>query len=77
MTVRIKLSDGTEVIVEATVDEMTKAMKAATETGTVVKIEQPAGTIFAISPQAIETIQEEPQAEPALAQSFAQAAAGH
>jgi hypothetical protein len=75
MAVRIKLSDGTEVLVEATLDELEKALRAAAETAMVLRIEQPDGNIIAITPQAVETMQEDPEAGPALAQRFAHPAA--
>jgi hypothetical protein len=71
MAVRIKLSDGTEMLVEATLDELTKALRAASETGDVLKIEQPDGRVIAVTPQAVETLAEEPEAEAALAERFA------
>jgi Asp-tRNA(Asn)/Glu-tRNA(Gln) amidotransferase B subunit len=74
MAVRIKLNDGTEMIVEATIDELTTAMRAATESGDVVKIKQPDGRVIAITPQAVEMLQEEPEAQAGLAERFAEAA---
>ncbi len=74
MAVRIKLNDGTEFLVQATVDELAKAMRSATETGSVLQIEQPDGRTIAITPQAVETISEEPEAQAALAERFAHAA---
>ena len=71
MAVRIKLSDGSEMLVQATLDELTRALRAAIETADVLKIEQPDGRTIAITPQAVERMQEEPEAEAALAERFA------
>lgn len=71
MAIRIKLNDGTEMLVQATLEEMEKAFRAATETGAVLKIEQPDGRVIAVTPQAIDTMWEEPEAEAALAERFA------
>lgn len=71
MAVRIKLNDGTEMLVQATLDELTKALRAATERADVLKIEQPDGRVIAVTPQAVETIQEEPEAAEALRERFA------
>ena len=71
MAVRIKLSDGTEMLVQATLDEIVSALRAATETGDVLKIERPDGRVLAITPQAVETMLEEPEAEAGLAERFA------
>lgn len=75
MAVRVKLNDGTEMLVQATLDELAKALQAASGTGAVLRIEQPDGRVIAITPQAVETIQEEPEAEAALEERFAAAAA--
>jgi hypothetical protein len=71
MAVRVKLSDGTEVLVEATLDELTDALRSARERGDVLKIERPNGQRIAITPQAVETIEEAPEEEAALRQQFA------
>ena len=77
MAVRIKLSDGTELLVQATLDELTRALRAATETGDVLTIEQHNGRMIAVTAQAVETMQEEPEAEAALAERFAHPAGAH
>ena len=77
MAVRMKLHDGTEILVQATLDELTKALRAATSSGAVLKIEQPDGRVIAITPQAVETILEEPEAAAALEERFAGAAGAH
>ena len=77
MAVRIKLTDGTEMLVQATIDQIDKALRAATETGAVLKIEQPDGRVIGITPQAVEKMEEEPEAEAALAQRFAHPAGAH
>jgi hypothetical protein len=74
MAVRVKLNDGTEMLIQATLDELAKALQAALGTGAVLKIEQPDGRVIAITAQAVETIREEPEAEPALEERFAEAA---
>ncbi len=73
MAVRIKLTDGTEVLVRASVDELGKALRSAG----LLEIEQPDGRKIAITPQAIEWMEEEPDAEAGLAERFAQPAVAH
>jgi hypothetical protein len=68
MAVRVKLADGTEILVEASLAEFERALRAATETAAVLKIEQPDGRTLAITPQTIETMQEEPEEAAALTQ---------
>jgi hypothetical protein len=70
MAIRIKLSDGTEMLVEATLDELRHAVRAATESGDMITIDRPNGRTMTISPQAIETMSEEPEAEAVLAERF-------
>ena len=77
MAVRVKLSNGQEVLVQATVDELTDALEAAARRGAMLKIEQPDGSTMAITPQVVETIEEDPGASAALEESFAEAAAAH
>jgi hypothetical protein len=60
MAVRLKLSDGTEMLVQATLDQMADALPAASQQGAILKIEQPDGRSIAITPQAVETLQEAP-----------------
>ena len=74
MAVRLKLKDGTEILVQASLDELANALQAASTTGAVLKIEQPNGRMMAITPQAVETILEEPGAGRALDDRFAEAA---
>lgn len=73
MAVRIKLSDGTEMLVEATLDELRKARQYAMERGDVLKIEQPDGRVIAVAPEAVEILAEAPEEQEALAERFAAA----
>jgi hypothetical protein len=70
MAIRIKLSDGTEMLVEATLEQLTQAVRTANETGDMITIDRPNGRTMTISPQAIETMSEEPEAEAVLAERF-------
>jgi hypothetical protein len=71
MAVRIKLSGGREVLVDATLDELVKAIQAAHTTGAPLQIEQPDGRTIAITPQTVESMEEDPAEEATLRQRFA------
>ena len=77
MAVRVTLSNGQEVLVQATLNELTDALQAAGQRGAMLKIEQPDGLTIAITPKAVETIQEDPEASAALEERFAEAAGAH
>jgi hypothetical protein len=74
MAIRLKLNTGTEMLVQATLDELADALEAAARRGATVRIEQPDGTQIAVNPQAVETLQEDPKASAALQERFAEAA---
>ena len=74
LAIRIRLADGREVLVQATLDELEAALRAARERNQLVRVEQPDGTVVAISPEAVETLQEDQQAAAGLAERLATAA---
>ncbi|HTW43073.1 MAG TPA: hypothetical protein VMD79_12230 [Solirubrobacteraceae bacterium] len=75
MATRINLRDGSQAIVQATIDQLRGALQTAIARGQLVEIEQPGGKIAVINPHEVVSFQEEPEAAQELADRF-QAAAG-
>ncbi len=73
MAVRIKLNDGRELLIRATLDELEDALRGASQQHALLRIEQPNGIIIAVSPSAVETMQEAPEEANGLAQRLAAA----
>ena len=68
MAVRVNLSDGTQVFVEATLAEWEQGLHRATVFGSVLEIEDPDdGHIFVITPQAVQHFQEGAEGEDSVA----------
>jgi len=68
MAVRIRLADGRELLIQATLDELEKALRAARARDALLRIEQADGTVIAVSPEAVETLQEAPEEAAGLAE---------
>jgi hypothetical protein len=75
VAIRIKMRNGTEVLVQATMSEWQSALNTATQRQQLLQIEQPDGAVVPVNPQDVESYREEPQAAQVLEQRF-QAAAG-
>lgn len=75
MATRINLRDGSQVIVQATIDQLRRALQTAIAHGQLFEIEQPSGKVVVINPHEVVSFQEEPEAAQALSDRF-QAAAG-
>jgi hypothetical protein len=73
MAVRLRLADGRELLVQATLDELEAALRRATNDAALLRIEQRDGTVIAVSPSAVETMQEAPEAAAGLAERLAAA----
>lgn len=68
MAVRMRLADGRELLLQATLDQLEKALRQARTHDALLRIEQPDGTVIAVSPAAVETLQEAPEEADALAE---------
>jgi hypothetical protein len=75
MATRINLRDGSQAIVQATIDQLRQALQTAIARGQLFEIEQPSGKVVVINPHEVVSFQEEPEAAQELAERF-QAAAG-
>jgi hypothetical protein len=75
LAIRIKLRNGSEALVQATMTQWQEALKTAMRGRQLLEIEQPDGTVAVVNPQEIESFREEPEAAAALAGRF-EAAAG-
>lgn len=75
MATRIKLRDGSQALVQATVEQLREALESAIARGQLVQIEQPDGGVVVINPNEVVSAREEPEAAQELAGRF-QAAAG-
>lgn len=64
MATRIKLRDGTEALVQATLDELKKAVVIAMRSSQLIEIEQPDGSVAVINPHEIQYFVEDPGAAP-------------
>ena len=70
MAVRITLTDGSEFIVEATLDEWDKAFRGARSKDAPIEIELADGSIRPVDPRSVVAFREEPEAESALREQF-------
>jgi hypothetical protein len=70
MATRINLRDGSQALVQATVDQLRDALQTAIQRGQLVEIEQPSGKVAVINPQEVVSFQEEPEAAQDLAHQF-------
>ncbi len=70
MAIRIKLRNGSEALVQATMVQWQDALKTAMRGGQLLEIEQPDGTVAVVNPREIESFREEPGAAEALAGRF-------
>ena len=75
MAIRIKLRDGTEALVQATMSELQRAIRAAMQSQQLLEIEMPGGKVLVVNPQEIQYFVEEPEAAESLRDEF-QAATG-
>lgn len=73
MAIRVKMSDGDEFLIRATLREWDSAFRAALERNAFLEIELPDGSIKPIDPRSIDSFREEPEA---VAEMEALAAAG-
>ncbi len=76
MAIRIKLRDGTEALIQATMAEWQEAVQAAMREQKVLEIEQPDGRVVIVKPQEIQYYEEDPAAAPALEDRFRAATVG-
>jgi hypothetical protein len=75
MAIRIKLRDGSEVLVQASLDQWQDAIRVATAKHEMLEIERPDGSVIAVNPQEIQYSQEDPEAAEELAERFQAAVA--
>jgi hypothetical protein len=75
MAIRVKLRDGSQALVQATMSQWQEALKTAVRRQQLLEIEQPDGTVAVVNPQEIESFREEPETAQSLAGRF-EAAAG-
>lgn len=73
MAVRLRLADGRELLIQATLDELEAALRSAREKAALLRIEQADGTVIAVAPGAVETMQEAPDQASGLAERLAPA----
>ena len=66
MAVRVRLSDGRELLIQATLDELERALRVARARDSLIRVEQADGSVIAVAPEAIETLQEAPEEADAL-----------
>ena len=76
MAIRIKLRNGSEALVQATMSQWQDALQTAMKRQQLLEIEQPDGRVVVVNPQDVQSFQEEPEAAQALAGRFA-AVASH
>jgi hypothetical protein len=62
VAIRVKLSDGNEFLVDATLARWDSAFRAALAQNAVLEIQLPDGSIKPIDPRSIESFREEPEA---------------
>lgn len=68
MAVRMRLADGRELLIQATLDELEATLRTAVEQIGLLRIEQADGTVIAVAPMAVETMQEVPEQASGLAE---------
>lgn len=71
MAIRVKLRDGSEVLVQATLNEWQEALQAAKKSQQLLEIEQPDGTIAIVDPSEVRTFREDPAEAKPLAERLA------
>jgi hypothetical protein len=76
VAIRIRLRDGSEALVQATMGQWQEALQGAMRRQQLLEIEQPDGTVIVVNPQEVLSFREEPEAAQALAGRF-EAAASH
>jgi len=74
MAIRIKLTDGTEFVVKAKLDQWDAAFRKATAANAMLEIQLPDGSIRPVDPRSIESFREEPEAAESLEEQFREAA---
>jgi hypothetical protein len=72
---RINLRDGSQALVQVTVDQLRKTLQLAIARGQLVEIEQPGGKVVVINPHEVVSFQDAPEAAGDLESRF-QAAVG-
>lgn len=71
MAIRIKLRNGKEAIVRATLAQWQEALQSASQRGQLLEIRQPDGSMAVIHPSEIDSFREDPAAADDLAERFA------
>lgn len=77
MAIRIRLQDGSEILVQATLDQLHHAFRRAIAKNEVLEIEGPDGNVIAVNPQQIQYFREDPAAAEGLADQFPAPALAH
>lgn len=75
MATSINLRDGSKALVQASIEELSKALESAIARGQLLQIEGPDGKVVVINPNEVVSAREEPEAAEELAGRF-QATAG-
>lgn len=70
MAIRIKLRNGKEAIVRATLAQWQEALQSASQRGQLLEIRQPDGSMAVINPLEIDSFREDPAAADDLAERF-------
>jgi hypothetical protein len=71
MAIRIRLQDGSEILVQATLDQWHHAFRKALAKNEVLEVEGPDGNVIAVNPQQIQYFIEDPAAAHGLAERLA------
>ena len=74
MPIRIEMTDGRELLLDATLDQWDKAFQIALVSNVVIEVELPDGSIMTVDPRGVQSFREEPEAREALADQFPEAA---
>jgi hypothetical protein len=77
MAIRIRLQDGSELLVQATLDQLHHAFRKALAKNEVLEVEDPDGNVIAVNPQQIQYFREDPEAAGDLAEQFPEPALAH
>ncbi len=70
MATRINLRDGSQALVQASIDELQKALQVSIQRGQLLEIEGPGGKLVVINPQEVVSAREEPDSAPELARQL-------
>jgi hypothetical protein len=70
VAIRIKLRNGKEAIVRATLAQWQEALQSASQRGQLLEIRQPDGSMAVINPSEIDSFREDPAAATGLAEQF-------